>query len=298
MDTVFGVGAWSKLYFETLNPSTVFSATNTFVFLDGSNDGADALNTFLNGNGGANLTLIQNWVSNGGTLLLNAAPNVGGNINFGFGGVTLNYPAVSDTDNSTGPTDPIFSGPYGAFAGTTIPTSQTFTGGYFNHGELSGGGTTALLIDSNGQPSCAVIPSSGRARRGRLRGHDNGQLPFPSAPSARTPREHHRLHNHSDPLARGVPPERGLTRLRRTGHAGRDSRRLRLESRRPPGPRPSVIPLLNLAFGGNVERISRVILLQSRLEHGNPFGDLGGRVTLRPCLVGGRGRKPAAPSLG
>lgn len=142
-------------------PEYVFSATNTFVFLDGSNDGADALNTFLNGNGGANLTLIQNWVSNGGTLLLNAAPNVGGNINFGFGGVTLNYPAVSDTDNSTGPTDPIFSGPYGAFAGTTIPTSQTFTGGYFNHGELSGGGTTALLIDSNGQPSCAVIPSWG-----------------------------------------------------------------------------------------------------------------------------------------
>ena len=47
---------------------------------------ANALNTFLT----ANLSAMQSWVSNGGSLFINAAPNEGGNINFGFG-VTLNW---------------------------------------------------------------------------------------------------------------------------------------------------------------------------------------------------------------
>ena len=91
MDNAFGPRGWIQEQFETADAATVFASTTSFVFLEGSDGHANELNTFLI----ANLALIETWVDEGGCLLLNAAPNEGGDINFGFGGTTLEYPAFS-----------------------------------------------------------------------------------------------------------------------------------------------------------------------------------------------------------
>src|SRR5215471_18479952 len=89
---------WLDLRFETVNPATLFVPTNSFIYMDGSDIGATAMATFL----GKNLSLMSNWVNAGGSLFLNAAPNVGTNINFGFG-VTLSYPDFAPTVGTTNP---------------------------------------------------------------------------------------------------------------------------------------------------------------------------------------------------
>lgn len=65
MNTVFGSGNWSDLDFaKVVDSSSIFNSTNTFIFLDGSNNGANALQSYLN----SNLGLIEDWVRNGGHL--------------------------------------------------------------------------------------------------------------------------------------------------------------------------------------------------------------------------------------
>ena len=86
MDRAFGAGNWDALFFETLNPTNTFGGSvYSSIFIEGSDYGAVEFNTFLT----ANKTLIEAFVYRGGSLWLNAAPNEGGNINLGFGGVNL-----------------------------------------------------------------------------------------------------------------------------------------------------------------------------------------------------------------
>jgi hypothetical protein len=110
MDMVFGVGNWSDLRFSTVDPSALFSGGTSFVFLEGSDGCANQLDTFLQ----SHLGLIENWVLTGKGLFLNAAPNVGGNINFGFGGVTLIYPDFGDSGTAWNTGHPIWNGPWSA----------------------------------------------------------------------------------------------------------------------------------------------------------------------------------------
>jgi len=91
MDLAFGSGEWTLGFFETLDPASVFSEETGFVFIDGSDNGAAELATFLS----ANLSTIEDWVEDGGRLLMNAAPNEGGDISFGFSGSTLEYDSPS-----------------------------------------------------------------------------------------------------------------------------------------------------------------------------------------------------------
>src|SRR5437667_4871383 len=72
---------WQNLRYETVSPAALFAPTNTFIFMEGSDNNATAMSAFL----GKNLSAMSNWANGGGSLFLNAAPNVGGNINFGFG---------------------------------------------------------------------------------------------------------------------------------------------------------------------------------------------------------------------
>jgi hypothetical protein len=138
MDSVFGAGNWNDARFETVDPALLFSPTVHFVFMDGSDSGANALSTFL----ANNLTRIQNWVANGGSLYLNAAPNVGGNINFGFG-VTLNYGAFFSGDGTAAnPANPVFKGPF-------QPVDTYYTGGWFSHASVSGAGLVPIIISTN-----------------------------------------------------------------------------------------------------------------------------------------------------
>ena len=137
MDNAFGVGGWTLDDFETADPATVFSATTSFVFLEGSDGHATELNTFLV----ANLATIEAWVTDGGCILINAAPNEGGDINFGFSGTTLVYPTFEGTAVAVDPAHPAFVGPL-------LPTSTTMTGTWYSHAAITGTGYTNVLTNA------------------------------------------------------------------------------------------------------------------------------------------------------
>ncbi|HQQ94059.1 MAG TPA: gliding motility-associated C-terminal domain-containing protein [Bacteroidia bacterium] len=138
LNTVFGANNWNQASFQTVNVNAMLTGTTCLIYLEGGDSHANALNTFLM----SNLTALQTWVFNGGRLFINSAPNQGGNINFGFGGVTLNY--------STGPySTPGFAAPgqslHPIFTGTNTPCVTSFTGNWFTHGYITGGNTTVLM---------------------------------------------------------------------------------------------------------------------------------------------------------
>lgn len=133
---VFGAN-WEDLRYETVtNIGALFSAAKQFIFMEGSDIDANAMGLFLTNNLGA----ISNWVSGGGSLFVNAAPNQGGNINFGFGAL-LTYPDACTTAQAVSPAHPIFNGPFG-------PVGTSFTGNAFGHATVSGPGLTPLITDA------------------------------------------------------------------------------------------------------------------------------------------------------
>lgn len=134
MTAVFGAANFTTLTFSTAVPATVFAPTTQFVFLEGSDANALALNTFYT----ANQTLIENWVNGGGRLFLNSAPNQGGNMNWGFGGVTLNYNSAQSNVTATVPAHPIFIGPF-------TPVTTNYSGNSYSHAHITGGATTSLI---------------------------------------------------------------------------------------------------------------------------------------------------------
>lgn len=137
MDQVFTPGGWSTAYYETLDPASVFSAATTFVFLEGSDQHANELETFLT----ANMSTIEDWVAAGGRLFLNAAPNEGDGMSFGFGGVNLQYAYYTSNATAVDPAHPIFNGPY-------TPIVTDYTGSSFGHALVTGGGITGLIEDA------------------------------------------------------------------------------------------------------------------------------------------------------
>lgn len=60
MNDVFGVGNWIQANFS-VNAATVFTPATQFVFLEGSDGNAIALDNFMI----ANATLIESWVNAG-----------------------------------------------------------------------------------------------------------------------------------------------------------------------------------------------------------------------------------------
>ncbi len=139
-----GVG-WNRAFFETLDPVTTFSSDNCFIFLEGSDAHANELETFLT----ANMTLIENWVSSGGKLLLNAAPNEGDGMSFGFGGTSLVYAYYTNNATAADPAHPIFAGPL-------TPVGTDWTGSSFGHAIISGTGLTNVIVDLF-NPSSVVL---------------------------------------------------------------------------------------------------------------------------------------------
>jgi hypothetical protein len=135
MNQVFGTN-WLDLRYETANPASLLSPNTRFIFMEGSDDSAQEMGTFLTNN----MAAISKWVAAGGSLILNAAPNEGGNMNFGFG-TTLIYPAFSLTDWAVNAAHPIFNGPF-------VPVGTSFSGGYFAHAGISGSGLFGLLTNT------------------------------------------------------------------------------------------------------------------------------------------------------
>jgi len=133
MNSAFGAGAWTKYNGFDLSAFTGAS----FVFLDGSDSNSLQLQSFLS----ANQAAVEGFVSGGGHIFINDAPNIGTGFNLGFGGVTLNYPGFSAgaTVNANGVAAGLSDG------GIT----GTYTGTWFSHASISGP-VTSLIDGSSG----------------------------------------------------------------------------------------------------------------------------------------------------
>lgn len=135
MNGAFGAGNWDRLNSYS---NAMFSSGYKFIFVDGGDSNSNFA-TWLAGGGTA---AVEAFVTGGGALLLDAAPNYdpGGPMLTGFGSA-INYPNFSGTVtvNAAG----IAAGLSNFGAGTA------YTGDSFGHANVTGGGLTAL-IDGNG----------------------------------------------------------------------------------------------------------------------------------------------------
>jgi len=145
MDEVFGEGVWHSGFYDDVDVTEAFGPTTCFVFIEGGDDHAIPMNDFLV----ANMTLIEDWVYAGGSLFLNAAPNYGVNVDFGFNGIELIYPDYAWDGQAIDPAHPIFNGPY-------IPVGTYWYGNYFGHAVLEGPDLVPLIEDPlSGHVVCA-----------------------------------------------------------------------------------------------------------------------------------------------
>ncbi len=124
MDAKFGAGNWTNATFSSVDVNALF-ANHDFIYLEGSDGSADELEAFLAANG----TALENWVAAGNRLFLNSAPNEGDGMNFGFGGVALEYAGNNLSLTHTGSAEP-FDASSAVWDGITTPS---FTANYFGH---------------------------------------------------------------------------------------------------------------------------------------------------------------------
>lgn len=172
MDKVFGNGGWTQGYFETVSTPTLFGAGTSFIFLEGGDTNADELEAFLT----TNISDLQSWVSGGGRLFLNAAPNEGDGMSYGFGGISLIYPDFGGAGDAfaVNASHPIFNGPF-------TPVGTGYTGNFFSHASLTGGSFSPIMEDGDGSPVLAELAyGSGLALFGGLT-TDNFHDPHPEA---------------------------------------------------------------------------------------------------------------------
>ena len=139
MTSAFGAEGtgWTRDYFETVDVATAFGPDNCFVFIDGSDSHAQECENFLI----ANMAAIEAWVSAGGKLLLNSAPNEGDGMSFGFGGTSLVYDGGSGSVQAFAPAHPIFSGPF-------TPVGTAWTGSNFSHAQVTGTGIATIINET------------------------------------------------------------------------------------------------------------------------------------------------------
>jgi hypothetical protein len=157
MNLAFGPGGWTLQSFESAPVATVFSPATSFVFLDGSDNHATELNTFLT----ANLPAIEAWVASGGSLFINSAPNEGGSFNLGFGGTTLVYPYYASSVTVTALTHPAYLGPH-------MPTSSFMSGSSYSHARITGTGYTTVLNDGGNLILCEKAWGEGQVMMGGM----------------------------------------------------------------------------------------------------------------------------------
>ncbi|RIH66068.1 HYR domain-containing protein [Mariniphaga sediminis] len=147
MDMVFGSGNWDQLYYETLDPGTLLSNAYDFIFMEGGDDNANEMETFVD----ANISALETWVANGGHLFLNAAPNEGDGMNWGFWGVELNYPSSSGSAEAAAPEHPIFAGPF-----TPVITGP-YSGSSYSHASIPEELNVVVLIQEVGNPNKQIL---------------------------------------------------------------------------------------------------------------------------------------------
>jgi hypothetical protein len=132
MNDVYGKGLWQDLRFETSKPTGVFSDGNDCIMMEGGNDQAEELAAYI----AANKDLIEGWVKAGGRLIINSAPNEGGDFDMGFG-VTLHNGEQEPNSIAADPSHPVYDGPFGK-AGANL------TGDWWSHATVSGDGLSPI----------------------------------------------------------------------------------------------------------------------------------------------------------
>jgi hypothetical protein len=156
MNLAFGAD-WELGLFESVDVDAVFSGGTSFVFIDGSDDNATELSSFL----ASHLTMIEEWVAAGGVLLLNSAPNEGGDINAGFGGTTLDYSFYMSSVNVADLSHPAYIGP-------NTPTASTMTGSSYTHTRVLGSGYTNVLTNGANVALCEKDWGDGHVMMGGM----------------------------------------------------------------------------------------------------------------------------------
>ena len=135
MDTAFGPGNWTKFNGFVLG---AIAGDTRFLFLDGGDSSANALNAFI----AANPAALETYVSAGGAIFINAAPNEGGSFSMGFG-VTLTYPSSGGDGNAAATAEGLATGLFDGIA-------SVYTGDSFAHAFVSGAGLIAGMVNGNG----------------------------------------------------------------------------------------------------------------------------------------------------
>lgn len=132
MNQVYGVGNWNRLQFNTAIANGAYDYDA--LYIDGGDGQTMAFESFIN----ANRTGLEGFVSNGGSLFLNAARwDDYSPFNLGFG-VTLNASSSLTGHIATGQANNvIFSN-----------TGSSWNGSAFSHDYVSGTGLTSLIDDS------------------------------------------------------------------------------------------------------------------------------------------------------
>jgi hypothetical protein len=179
MNDVFGHDGWRARQYETVSISRLLSPSTSFIFMEGGDNNANALKTFLDTNSSA----IASWVSAGGRIFINSAPNQGSSINMGFGvqlNFNIDYSTASNNGYAVDANHPIF-------AQNLQPVGLSFAGGdAFSHGYLTGSGFTSVMQDDQGRPVLGELRyGSGLVLLGCMT-VDIFQSPWPESHNLRT----------------------------------------------------------------------------------------------------------------
>jgi hypothetical protein len=159
MNRVFGTNHWQDLRYQTVNPTALFTPATHFVYMEGSDNNWNDMFAFLN----ANRNLIEGWVTDGGYLFMNAAPNQGsgGLLAFNTQLFYTNGPMAS-TGTAVNAANPIFKGPF-------TPVGTAWTGSAFAHALVLGDGSLDPLITGEyGTVLGEVWPGLGHAVFGAM----------------------------------------------------------------------------------------------------------------------------------
>jgi hypothetical protein len=175
MDKVFGSGSWDTEYYETLDVVALLDRNTKFIFMEGGDSSYDGFADFIQNHS----VDLYTWISNGGRLLILAAPNDPLNdvLLYLPNNVVLKsdafYASAASSAYAVDISSSIFTGPF--------PAAYNFTGDFFSHGYFVGS-TVSPIMQSNlnevvlGQTSI----SHGLMVFGALT-TDNFQLPQPFA---------------------------------------------------------------------------------------------------------------------
>lgn len=143
-DQVFGPGNYTATSYASADASSIFTAANTFVMLEGGGQTAQTFANYLN----TNSAVISSWVNLGGHLLIQSASQIPGwpgvstsPVTFGPG--TISGPVVFSELVTTGNLTPAGIAAFSYYT----PLSGYQTGGPLATDFITGSGLTLFMTD-------------------------------------------------------------------------------------------------------------------------------------------------------